>query len=161
MDLVISSDNFILLFITLKQIELLEKGESNIWSINYNSLKEFISINKKVSRYRDVLEGFSFINGVSKELVIALNKCINKHVITTFVDDEIYLSRVNIKYYLINMYPEIVDVLEDFLNDFNTYLLDPEGYISIITESMTDSKIVEATLERNMFLIGRNFTNNS
>lgn len=155
-EVLITSDNLILLFMTLKQIEFLDNNMGEIWSLNYSALSEFIKLNKNNPKYQKILEDFEFMENVSKELIIAINRVKNKHIITTIVDDIIFLSRVNISFSIVNNYdPELLDLVASFIAEFNRYSIDPEDYINELLKVETESKIIEATNTRNILQIQR------
>lgn len=132
--MLISSDAFIELFITLKQIEYLNSTKnvnllSTILIFNTKTLEEFIFLSKKDYRFKEFLSSFNFIDNYSIDLVLALNKAVAKHLLTGIYDME---ARVSLYYVNNRILEENCDyyyMMYDFINSFDEYCLDKEEYL--------------------------------
>lgn len=139
MESTISSEKFIELFITLKQVRHLgNRKDSNLfnaeWSFNTYLLNEFIFYSKRDYRYKDLLNSFSFTynsrnNPYSIELSLALNHAKSKHLITGIYDDIAYISRFYVNNRILTENVEFYDITNSFINDFDYFCFNKEEYL--------------------------------
>lgn len=134
----LSSERFIELFITIKQMRhLKDNNASNLynaeWSFNITTLKEFIFHSKKDYRYKDFLQSFDFVlvNGTeySINLAIALNRAMSKHMLTGIYEYVAYISRHYINHRILEESSEFYNLMNEFINDFEYFCLDKKTYL--------------------------------
>ena len=139
----ITSDKFIELFITLKQINFLKQSEGpnlyNLtWTFNTKLLSEFIFHSKKDYRYKEFLRCFNFSDGYSINLISAINRAISKHLLTGVFDDEAYITRYYTNYQIIEDNKGYVSIMEEFITGFDYFCLDKKLYLENVTSFMNN-----------------------
>lgn len=144
----ISSERFIELFITLKQLQILGNNkEPNLYnfliSFNTRLLSEFILFSKKDYRYKNFLTCFNFNGEYSLNLISALNRALGKHLLTGIYDDEAYITRYYTNYRVIEENIEYCTIIQEFIKSFDYYCLDKELYIKS-TEAFINDELQEA-----------------
>lgn len=134
MDRNITSERFIELFITLKQLQCLgDNKDSNLynleWSFSTKLLSEFIFHSKKDYRYRDFLSCFNFNGSYSLNLISALNRSLQKHLLTGIYDDIAYISRYYTNFHILESNKEYMGIMQEFISNFDFYSLDQNLYL--------------------------------
>ncbi len=129
----ITSDKFIELFITLKQLDYLQNTEeTNLynlkWSFDINLLNDFIFHSLKDYRYCDILSCFKFNGEYSIDLILALNRALAKHILTGIYDYEAYISKFYVNTRIVEDNKEFYNFMLDFIKNFDYFCLDKETY---------------------------------
>lgn len=130
----ITSERFIDLFITLKQLQFLEDNkETNlynyVWSFDTKLLSEFIFHSKKDYRFREFLNCFNFDGTYSINLISALNRAVQKHILTGIFDDNAYISRYYTNFRVLEDNDSFTSIMEEFINSFDYFCLDKGLYL--------------------------------
>lgn len=131
----ISSERFVDLFITLKQLQYLGNNKDvnlyNLtWDFNAKLLSEFIFHSKRDYRYRDFLECFDFTDDFhSLNLISALNRAVQKHLLTGIYEDRAYISRYYTNFRVMEDNSEFSAIMREFIEDFDYFCLDKELYL--------------------------------
>jgi len=133
-DIPISSERFIDLFITLKQLQFLgDTKETNLynctWTFDSKMLSEFIFHSKKDYRYNDFLRCFDFNERYCISLISALNRAVQKHLLTGIFDDKAYISRYYTNFRVIEDNNEFSGIMQEFIESFDYFCLDKNSYL--------------------------------
>lgn len=131
----ISSEKFIELFITVKQIRFLQDNKNaNLYneSLNFSTslLREFILHSKKDYRYKEFLSCFNFDGNYSLDLIFALNRALNKHLLTGVYDDIAYISRYYTNVRVIEENNDFYSIMLEFIEGFEWFCINKEAYLS-------------------------------
>lgn len=131
----ISSEKFIELFITVKQIRFLQDNKNaNLYneslSFSTSLLREFIFHSKKDYRYREFLRCFNFDGNYSLDLIFALNRALNKHLLTGVYDDIAYISRYYTNVRVIEENNDFYSIMLEFIEGFEWFCINKETYLS-------------------------------
>lgn len=134
MENTISSEKFIELFITLKQLHFLKDSEGPnlynlVWSFNIKLLSEFIFHCKKDYRYKEFLRCFEFKDKYSISLISELNRALQKHLLTGIYDDEAYISRYYTNYRVVEDNSEFVSIMQEFIESYDYFCLNKDFYL--------------------------------
>lgn len=133
--MLISSEKFIELFITVKQIRFLQDNKNaNLYneslSFSTSLLREFIFHSKKDYRYREFLRCFNFDGNYSLDLIFALNRALNKHLLTGVYDDIAYISRYYTNVRVIEENNDFYSIMLEFIEGFEWFCINKETYLS-------------------------------
>lgn len=143
-DVFLSSDNFIMLFLTLFQLRLYSRNINYLmadWHFNMSELSRFMSFSKQTSKYYHFLKCFNFaVGGYSIELITAINKAKGKKIITVSDGDTFYISRAYHNGNIIELLSDFVPLMNEFIDDYLLYVEEPNRYL----ESIDNVNVLDA-----------------
>lgn len=146
----ISSDAFIELFITLKQIKFLDHNlNGNLLSMsltfNTKTLEEFIFLSKKDYRFREFLRAINFEGDYSIDLVLALNRAVTKHLLTGIFNMEARISLYYVNNRILEDNYENYSLMFEFIEAFDEYVIDKVEYLKNNKVYMQESDYLDNT----------------
>lgn len=140
---ILTSEKFIELFIAIKQAQYLKKNEgSNLynldWSFNTRLLSEFIFHCKKDYRYEEFLKCFDFNGFYSLNLISALNRSLQKHLLTGIYEEKAYISKYYTNYLILENNARFIPFMQEFIESFDYFCLDKILYLKNAENFMND-----------------------
>lgn len=152
----ITSDRFIELFITLKQVQFLsENKDKNLynenWSFDTKLLSEFIFHCKKDYRYQELLSCFNYSGMYCLSLIVALNRALQKHLLTGIYNDIAYLSKFYINIRILEDNSEFASIMEELIDNFDCFCLDKTIYLASTDGYMNENLQSEGDNSRLIF----------
>lgn len=168
-DYMINCDDFVALFITLKQLEFSSKQFSRLYlsmecSFSLESLSSFICYSQRNPKYIKLLEAFDVVidsfNGeiahvINAKLMMALNKAMQKHLLTTIAGDIAYISRSYMNPNILREYYYLEGIMKDFIRDFDAFVINPTIYLDEVQMVASGSEQAAAQNERDIYNLQR------
>lgn len=162
-------DDFVALFITLKQLEFSSKQYSGVhisldWSFNIEVLNSFIWYSQRNPKYIRLLEGFNvvvdnldgkFVQVINPKLMMALNRAMQKHLLTTIAGDMAYISRSYMNPNILRDYYYLEGIMKDFIQDFDVFVINPTNYLEEVQMVASGSEQAAAQNERDIYNLQR------
>lgn len=164
----INGDDFIALFIALKQVELSMYQYNNLldtsWSFNIEELNRFICYSQRNPKYIALLQCFDVVidnagtmkgKVVNIRLMVALNRAYERHLLTAIDKDTAYISRAYMSASIIRNYEYLEPLMKEFIADFNTFALNPTEYVDNLQMVASSSEQTTAFNERAIYNLQR------
>lgn len=109
---------------------------------SYNELNRFLFLSKKNPIFINMLSAFTYSKEMySLELILAMNAAKEKKLVTTIVEDEIFISRVYPKNNIFHQNEEWIDLMHIFIIEFMKFNKDPEEYQKQMEKEVEESSI--------------------
>ncbi len=158
----LSSDNFIILFLTLLQLRLFANSNNFLvadWHFNSSELSKFIFYSKQDSRYCSILNVFNFVtNGkgiYSIELITAINKAKAKRFLTASDGDIFYISRTYHSPSIIEAFPQYIPIMNELVDNYLVFIETPEIYLKTLVNINSSDGIAQIDNDFNVFNLQR------
>lgn len=164
----INSDDFVSLFIALKQVELSMYQNNNLfdasWSFNIEALNRFICYSQRDPKYIELLQDFYVVINnartlegqvINLKLMMGINRAYERHLLTAIVDDVAYISRAYINANIIRNNSYFEPIMKDFIRDFNSFTASPIEYLDNLQMVASGVEQASAFNERTIYDLQR------